>query len=181
MNLLSFKVRKANRILVGNKKILFSKNYNSLWAFIKHVDSFGSKKYRFEPQDFDSTAISAVKGLLGGQGGSVLENILRSEMTTQIEEQIGMIKEQFLEITKNKDITQIKNIFLENKKQLNKNSNIPEDDDLSIMLAFKEFECSENKYLISEDEHFWGYEDLILSNFNFVVIRERNLDKIKFS
>ena len=33
-------------------------------------------------------------------------------------------------------------------------------------------QISGNKYLISENEHFQGYSDLILKNFNIYVVKE---------
>lgn len=49
---------------------------------------------------------------------------------------------------------------------------MPQDDDLKIIAGYFKYDCDENKYLISEDEHFWGYADLILKNFNIYVVKE---------
>ena len=62
--------------------------------------------------------------------------------------------------------------FENNLLKLNKEDNMPQDDDLKIIAGYCKYECSGNKYLITEDEHFWGYADLIIKNFNIHTVKE---------
>ena len=77
-----------------------------------------------------------------------------------------------MKIVKDKKIDGIKQIFEGNLRELSKKDSIPQDDDLKIIAGYYKYECDGNKYLITEDEHFWGYSDLILKNFNIYVVKE---------
>ncbi|PIN72146.1 hypothetical protein COV21_03095, partial [Candidatus Woesearchaeota archaeon CG10_big_fil_rev_8_21_14_0_10_45_5] len=69
--------------------------------------------------------------------------------------------------------------FVENERQLKKEKNIPEDDDFKIIAGYINAFDENCKLFITEDEHFWGYSDLISSNFKINVIKEWECHKIK--
>ena len=41
-----------------------------------------------------------------------------------------------------------------------------------IISAYSDYDCEGIKYFISEDEHFWGYDDLIKEEYDIDVVKE---------
>jgi hypothetical protein len=81
------------------------------------------------------------------------------------------------EIPKAKDFKHIKDFFKKNERPLKKArqaryTNIPEDDDCQILAGLIGFPASGTKFLVSQDEHFWGYADLILGEYGIQVVKE---------
>jgi len=80
-------------------------------------------------------------------------------------------------IKKNANFSDIKKFFQNNERSLKKAksgryTNIPEDDDCSILAGLKEFIWTGPKIIITEDEHFWGYDDLIFRDHGITIIKE---------
>ena len=90
----------------------------------------------------------------------------------QLKNFINSTINEYETIEKDDNINAIKEIFQNNERGLKKETNIPEDDDMKIIAGYKKYECEGKKYFITEDEHFWGYSDLILDHFNIHVIEE---------
>lgn len=76
------------------------------------------------------------------------------------------------------DIASIKLFFIRHERKLKKERNLPEDDDLEIIAGYVGYDCSGEKHLISQDEHFWRYKDLISNEFRIIVTEEWNCDKL---
>ncbi len=69
-------------------------------------------------------------------------------------------------------------LFESNEKELKKETNIPEEDDLRIIAGYKNHTAEEAKFFITEDEHFWAYSELIYDNFSIRVIKEWECNKL---
>ncbi len=93
-------------------------------------------------------------------------------MLDQLSDFYAQILPEFQEITKDNNIGYLKILFTKNVKLLVKEPKIPEDDDLKILSGYCSFQYSGDKHLISEDEHFWGYAELIESNLGIRVVKE---------
>ncbi len=63
------------------------------------------------------------------------------------------------------------------KKSLKKKETFLKMMELSIISGYCAFSCDGEKYLVSEDEHFWGYSSLIKDNFNIIIIKEWECNK----
>ena len=117
--------------------------------------------------------------LLGKQGNvQILGSSFKKEMLEQLEKFYEKLSEEFIDIEKNEDIDSIKIFFINNQKPLKKDPKVPEDDDLKIISAYCDYNSIGKKYFITEDEHFWGYDDLIETEYNFFVIKEWECDKL---
>ena len=110
--------------------------------------------------------------------GTAFESLLRSEITSSVQNFVKSAKEDYHKIKKSDSFGDVKQFFEDNKRKLKKSekgySNIPEDGDCSILKGLIDFETDGNKFLVSEDEHFWRYKDPILNNFQINVIEEWN-------
>lgn len=163
-----------------DKEKLVHRNFSKLNQLINKLDFEGINKYKFDPSDFESNIIKVANEYLSKEGNQV--TILGVTLKVQILDQLNDFIEKkiadFKSINKNDDIGAVKQVFLDNEKELTKKGNIPEDDDLKIISGFDKFISSGRKFLISEDEHFWGYDDLIEENFNINVIKEWECYKI---
>lgn len=152
---------------------LHHKNFNVLRNLSKNLKKRGIKKHRFVPSNIETNIIKVGNELLSKCGNVLILGItFKSKVLLQLKEFIDLTNNEYEEIIKDDDIDKIKEVFVNNEKQLNKDTNIPKDDDLKIIAGYYKYECDGNKYLITEDEHFWGYSDLILKNFNIYVVKE---------
>lgn len=155
------------------KKILTARNYNKLKLLIDKLTIQDISKFRFVPaENIEDNTIKVANQILEGYNIQMLGNVFKAEITDQLTEFNGQIRKEFLEIVKDEEIYGIKPTFESNLKELSKEDNMPQDDDLKIIAGYCKYECGGNKYLITEDEHFWGYSDLILKNFNIYVVKE---------
>mgnify|MGYP006306611533 CR=1 FL=1 len=109
---------------------------------------------------------------------------IQYEMTNDINETLKQELKRYETIPRGKNIREIKQLFKDNEKELEKTKriipgrrqyeNIPEDEDLEIIDGFRTFKGSE-KHLVSDDEHFWGYKELISTHFQIEVNKEKDL------
>ena len=155
------------------KKILTSRNYPKLKLLIDRLAGNGIPKFRFVPdENIDNNIIKVANQLLEGYNVQMLRNVFKVEIMDQLTGFNEQIRKEFMEILKDEDVNRIKQIFGNNLRELSKEDNMPQEDDLKIIAGYNKHDCDGNKYLISEDEHFWGYSDLILKNFNIYVVKE---------
>ncbi|MFP4190138.1 MAG: hypothetical protein ACLFSL_03820, partial [Candidatus Woesearchaeota archaeon] len=112
-------------------------------------------------------------------------SMLRMDIISQVDTFMEEIRTGFKEIRKSNDYDDIKTFFQENERDLAKSarnperySNIPEDDDCSILAALRDLSTDKEKLLISADEHFWGYDDIILYTHNIKIVKESNCHTI---
>jgi len=162
-----------------DKDRLVHKHYSKLKTFVNRLDSKSIPKYRFEPLNISYNIVKAANDLLAAQGEiRMLGMTFKAEIIDQLEEFSEDVMKKFEVILKNEIIDSIKKIFTDNEKKLIKDKNIPGDDDLKIIAGYHDFDSGGKKYLISEDEHFWGYDDLIFNNFNIRVVKEWECHKV---
>jgi len=163
-----------------DKDNLVHKNFPKLNQLMNRLDFRGINKYLFEPSNLESNIIKVANEYLSKEGNQViiLGPTLKAQIIEQLNDFIEKKIDEFLTIKKDDDINTIKQIFLDNAKNLKKQGDMPQDDDLKIISGFNKFISTGRKFLISEDEHFWGYIDLIKNNFNINVIKEWECHKI---
>lgn len=129
---------------------------------------------KFVPsENFDENLFRSYNELLGKQGNvQMLGTSFKKEMLEQLEKFYEELSKEFMDIEKDENISSIKTFFVDNQRPLTKNPKIPEDDDLKIISAYSNHDCSGKKLFISEDEHFWGYTDLIENEYGFTIVKE---------
>ena len=155
------------------EKILTARNYDKLKLLIDKLKKYGVQKFRFVPaENIEENIIKVAIQILEGYNVKMLGTVFKVEIIDQLKDFNDQIRNGFREILKEGDIGRIKQIFGNNLRELSKKDNMPQDDDLKIIISYYEYEGDGNKYLISEDEHFWGYSDLILKNFNIYIVKE---------
>jgi len=166
-------------MFVGKKEIL-PRNHKRLSNLIHKLRTSGIDKYRFVPGNLEYNTVKVMNEIINDEGLQLhrisiknLPNTFKSEINDQLEQFIDKITTEFKEIEKNKNIKAIKQAFIDNEKKLTREKNIPEDDDLEIISGYVRHAHDGRKKIVSEDEHFWGYAELILNNFDIEVIRER--------
>ena len=159
-----------------NKKELISDNYSKLIALNTQLDNKGCNKFMFIPSNFENIAIKIVKKMLGDLNPTMVRG-LNTQLIDRLNEFTNSVKDKFQPISKVEAIRDLKALFVANKEELKREGNIPEDDDLSIMKGYEEHISDQDKLLISHDEHFWGYKQLIQDHLNIVIIPEWNCDK----
>lgn len=157
-----------------SKEKLVHKNFSKLNQLINKLEFGNISKYRFLPLNLETNIIKTANEYLAKEGNQVLilGSILKAQILDQLKDFVEDKINDFEKIDKDNNIDSIKKIFLDNEKELKKESNIPEDDDLAILAGFNKFISVGRKFLISEDEHFWGYSDLIKDNCRINVIKE---------
>jgi len=166
-------------VYLFKQKEFFSKNHYKLNKLISALESNEIPKYKFFPGNFDAHILERVEEILAERGvNPLMFDNLRTGLIIQLEEFIQAINTSYQNINKSDDITLIRKIFHDNEKKLKRGSNIPEDDDCKILAGYQKIDCSGIKYLISADEHFWGYDDLIAKNCSINVVSERECDSL---
>ncbi len=172
LRLCEIKIPNAYQIFFKNS-ILTAKNYPKLKSFADKLNKHNNPKFRFVPaENIEDNIIKAANQILEGYNIQMLKITFKTEIMDQLIEFNEKIKNEFGEIQKDDNISKIKQIFITNPKKLCKDQNIPQDDDLKIIAGYCIYKCDKDKYLISGDEHFWGYSDLIAKNFNIYVVKE---------
>jgi len=156
-----------------HKTSMTAKNGNNVKALIDKLEAAGYPKYRFVPsENMEGNIIKVANQLLEGYNIRMLPPVFKYEVIGQLKEFNGRINEEFLKINKDENIEGIKQMFKQSIRELSKQDSMPQDDDLKIIQGYCKFECAGDKYLITEDEHFWGYADLILKRYNIYVVKE---------
>ena len=140
------------------------------------INSMSLQIYRFEFEDIEKNVISVANELLENTGNvSILPQAFKAKIIEQIEEFKNSVEIDFIIIPKDSNINRIIQLFKDNEKELKKDTNIPNDDDCAVLGGYIKFSLGEGrKYLISHDEHFWGYKSLIKNNFDIIVVEEWN-------
>lgn len=182
LNTCKVEIPKAYRIFVG-KDELNSKNFFKLNLLINRLNSLKINKFRFVPSTIKDNIVKVANKLIEDEGINIhrfrnLAYSFKAGVIDQLEQFGENIKDNFEEIKKKEDIDFIKTVFTDNEKELKKEGNIPEDDDLMIIAGYVNYKSEGEKYLITEDEHFWGYKDLILNEFNIIITEEWDCHKL---
>ena len=154
-----------------DKTKIFPKNHAILKRFIELLDSNKCMKCIFVPGNFEINVKKVMNELLKEYNIQMF-CVLKMEIIKQLQEFIQSVHYDFFQINKDEKIASVLLVFVENQKTLRKPDSIPSDDDLKIIAGYNNFSCTGGKYLISEDEHFWGYADVILKHFDIIVIKE---------
>ena len=172
LKLCTIRIRASYQIFFP-ERILTARNYPKLKLLIDKLAKFGYPKFRFVPaENIEDNIIKVANQILEGYSIQMLGTVFKVEIIDQLIEFNGQIRKEFSEIVKDEEIYGIKQTFESNLKELSKEDNMPQDDDLKIIAGYYKYGCDGNKYLITEDEHFWGYSELILKNFNIYVVKE---------
>jgi len=161
---------------------LYSPNFIKLNDFSNYLKSNKNIPYRFIPSNFEKNSIRVAKELLAKKSiNPLMVRGLNSKIIDYLNEFSEKVKQDFQTIQKSDNITNLKHLFTKSEQKLTREGNIPEDDDLKIMKGYEEFCCLGKKLLISMDEHFWGYKDLIFKELGIIIIPEWDCDKCIFS
>jgi len=167
-------------IFFDNERKLFHRNNTKLRNFLQNCTRKGISKFRFEPlNNFETNVIKVANQLLEKKANIRLLGNLKAQIIEQLEEFKSFILSEFKPINKDEDTVKIKSIFENNEIKLKKENNIPGEDDLKIISGYLKFDSKGDKFLISEDEHFWSYADLIYREFNIKIIPEWECDSLK--
>lgn len=150
-------------------KSLKHENYDKIKTLLDALKDKGKKPYRFMPSKIN--IVKQAQELI--PKGTNIVHVLGKEITKSIKKFMDELND-WETIERKTDIDEIKKLFLENEKELKKDPNIPEDEDLEILAGYKYFETNNQKIIISEDEHFWGYHELIRNNLNMHAYPEWN-------
>ncbi|MCK5025051.1 MAG: hypothetical protein KAS15_00560 [Nanoarchaeota archaeon] len=179
LKLCKIKIPESYRLFFKEDSLI-PRNHYILNKIVAALDKKGISKYKFVPGNFEQNAVLHVNQILENKRYQIriLGESFRAQIIDQLEDFYDELHANFKDLEKINSITPIKEIFIQNEKELIKEKNIPEDDDMTIIAAYRDFSCESKKYLISEDEHFWGYKDIILNNFNIHIIRERECEAI---
>jgi len=149
-----------------------TKNYSKLNNLLSTLYEKGQKPYRFVPSKIN--IVKQAQGLINGI--TVMPLVLLKEVKKSIEKFMDELTE-WNTITRNNSFTHIKKLFEENEQELKKNSNIPEDEDCEIIAGYVSYDSKKQaKVLITNDEHFYGYKELIWDNFLVRVVEEWKAD-----
>jgi len=172
LKLSEIRIPMAHHIFFDNN-ILTANNHSKLKTTINKLDKHNISKFRFVPsENIESNIIKVANQILKGYNIQMLGNTFKIEIIEQLEEFNKKIHKDFNEILKEDNIKRIKDIFINNERELKKEKNIPEEDDLKIIAGYLKYKCEGNKIFITEDEHFWRYDDIILNNFKIHVVKE---------
>lgn len=171
LKLCEIQIRPAYRAFF-DKSTLTAKNYSKLKTGIQKLDKHNIPKFRFVPSEIESNIIKVANQILEGYNIQILGRVFKTEVSDQLKSFHAYIKKDFKEINKDDDIDEIKEIFKNNERKLKREKNIPEDDDFKIIAGYCKHSCVGKKCFISEDEHFWEYDDLILTNFSIHIVKE---------
>ncbi|NQU78707.1 hypothetical protein HQ545_02970 [Candidatus Woesearchaeota archaeon] len=170
---------KLCKIIVPGAYVVFvgcvvkPQNHDKVNALVVALDARNIPIKFFKPSNFEINSIKLVDELLQRIGNvQMLGDVFRSEILEQIEDFCEKAHDEFDFIEKSDNIELIRQLFVDNERELTREGNIPEDDDLKILAAYQDESCSGTKFFISADEHFWGYDDIISSNCGIVVVKE---------
>lgn len=149
---------------------------NTLFAALKQQ---GMTKYRFIPSlNLEMNLLKTANDLIDATGvqPAFLPKTFRVEIMDQLREFHESLSD-WREIPKAKAFQHIKDFFKKNERPLKKSknppyTNIPGDDDCQILAGLISFSCHGTKFLVSEDEDFWGYADVILTKFGINIVKE---------
>lgn len=147
------------------------KNCNKLINFVDSIKSKGNKPYRFIP-GLKGNYVHVINNLVSGEN-SIMGHVFKKEIKKGIEHFWNNLND-WGEIDRDYNCLDVKQFFIDNERDLKKKSNIPEDEDCSIIAGYIKLD-QENKILVSEDKHFWGYKDLIFNKYKITILEEWNV------
>ena len=161
-----FKVPPVFQQILGQE--IKHRNCDKLNNYLDKIFEDGEKPYRFTP-GLSGNVFKVVNELVGGSN-SFMSHALKLEVKKGLQKfREGL--DNWGEIPRNDNCDDILEMFRQNERQLKKNPNIPEIEDCSIIAGYHDFQ-GDNKKLVSEDEHFWGYKDLISDTWHIQVKEE---------
>ncbi len=172
------KPRPAFHKFVGDK--IFHKNFEKLSILLSHAKQKKISKCRFVPTEFfDQNVMKSYSELLETMGNvQILGSVFKKEMMEQLVAFYEEIKLEFKEIPKSEDIALVKKLIEQNKRPLKKGRSMPNDDDFKILAGYAKYSATGKKFLISEDEDFWGYKDLYQNGLGIHIVEEWNCHKL---
>jgi len=157
------------------KKSLKHRHQTKLKECCDKLNSRQWKKYRFESSTIKDNILSFVNTLIEKEGNQVrFISSLQTMFFDQTEKFLSSINRNFQLIPIDRDIIQLREVFEKNEINLKREKNQPEDSDLHILKGYSLFITEGGKILISFDEHFWGYHELIKGELDINVIPEWN-------
>ena len=177
LHLCKIEINKAFLIYFDKKEFKHD-NYQKLELLNAFLDKNSLHKYKFVPNTIQKNILKVVDDMFSGYNVQILGTTFKTLIIDQTEEFYENVKNDFMNISKKEDIVSIKKMFIENVRELRKEKKTPSDDDLKIIAGYKDFYVKDIKYFITEDEHFWGYKDLILKYYNITIVEEWNSDKL---
>ncbi|MBI4451238.1 hypothetical protein HY642_04645 [Candidatus Woesearchaeota archaeon] len=161
------------------KAELKHKNCDKINILVNALTTQGIAHYRFMPsihleQHLLETSVELIEQT------DVQHPFLPKTFRVEVMDQLKEFCEQLTcweEIQKAAHFIHIKEFFKQNERPLKKAkgsryTNIPEDDDCQILAGLIEHPCTGARFLISHDEHFWGYADLIETQYGVVIVKE---------
>lgn len=179
LHLCKLNIKSAFKIFF-QKDFIAHKNFEQLNKLLNYLRDGDKIRARFVPnENFEHNLFKSYNELLEKEGNvQMLGTTFKKEMLEQLEMFYEELSKEFRDIEKDENIKTIKPFFINNQKPLIKNQKIPEDDDLKIISAYSNYPCNGKKLFISEDEHFWGYSDLIEKEYGFTVVKEWECHKL---
>ncbi len=167
-----FKITPAHVFFFKGKDTLIFPNYYKLKELGDSLKKEKIPKYKFVPSEFVNNAIVAVTQLIGMyMNPAFMPESLRADFIRQFEEYKEALVD-YDDIEKDENIDDIKEIFKKNPIKLKKGTTLPNADDLKSIKRLMEKSCNGIKFIISEDEDFWGYKALIKKEFGIDVVEE---------
>ncbi len=150
------------------------KNAADLRKVLDAIHASGQRPLRFIPApNLERHLIRQAQELVGN--ATFLSLPAQKEFIDQLRTFVSTLPVLFEEITKDPKVSDLRTWFSENKRPLKKMQNgysaVPEDDDLSILQAYSTYP-ERQRILISADEHFWGYADIITPKLDIHVVEE---------
>ena len=108
------------------------------------MDELNIKKYKFVPTDVNDKIMKVANDLIANEQINLhifkgLGLTFKEKVIDQLEQFSNKIDEEFHCIEKDEDINAIKTVFENNEKELKREKNMPEDDDLMIIAGYKKF------------------------------------------
>lgn len=161
-----------------HKDTIDPKNFKKLCLLKNTLKNNHIPLYRFIPSNIKNNIIKAANELLEESGFPLLGHIFRQTISEQLKSFFEKTCNEYKSIDKIEEISEMCLFFKNNERKLKKLKNIPEDDDCKILKAFSLFPCNNTKFIISEDEHFWGYKDFISKEWKISVIEEWVCDSL---
>lgn len=151
------------------------KNYDKLIALLDRINKLGLQPHRFVPHYLNKNIFNVINDFTAGTH-SIMQMVLQKEVSDALK-RFWTTLEGWGKIHRSDDPAPVKRVFEANEQQLKKRDNIPEDEDCTIIGGYAMIDSSE-KLLVSEDEHFWGYADVIERQWGIQVIAEWAVEKI---
>ncbi|MBW2976003.1 hypothetical protein KY347_01000 [Candidatus Woesearchaeota archaeon] len=181
LNLCEIPIPPSHHFLTQNKDRICTKNNKKLKALLNALNDKRIYPYKFVPShNFERKLFEVAETLIEDNNINVnfLPDTFRKETIDHLKFFYESL-EDFKDIKKSENFSSVKSFFQANARPLKKSqkpkySNIPEDDDCMILAGLAEHTSNGDvkKYLITSDEHFWGYRDLIDSKYNILIVEE---------